>query len=794
MNLTPIIKESFQNYAGAVLQSRALVDVRDCLKPSARQIFYCLYTDKFLHSKPFKKTLKAIGSAMRMYIHGDSSCEGVIMRAGQPFAMRYPLIEVEGSYGNLMESGNWAASRYTSARLSALAEYLFKDIEKETIDEWRNNYDDTEQYPSILSSKGFFNIVNGTMGIGVGAASSIPAFNLKEVNEALIKLLWNPEIDFNDIYCAPDFATGAILLNENEVKESLKNGTGSACKLRSVIEYDSKEKCLIVTEIPYSVYTNTICGELEEILEAEDNPGIERFNDLTGPTPLIKIYLSKTANPNRVLKYLYKNTSLQYYYSINMTMLENGRYPKIFSWKEALQSHINHEKIIYKKGFEFDLKKIEARLHIIEGILICLAQIDEVVHTIKASSSTLEASLALQKNFILDELQAKAILDMKLSKLAHLEVEKLKKEEEGLKIEQEHIKLILNSEDLLKKEIEKGFKEVSSKFGDSRRTKIINLENNSEGYEERILILNLTNKNNLFVTESSTLFSQKRGGVGNKFKLAEGEYIISTISAKTNEVALFFSNKGNGYAYPIEELQPDQKNTLTIESILPIKSYEKILSMTSFNTNTQKDYIIFITKKGMLKKTKTSEFNTNRKGGLRAIDMDSDDEIISTIFLNDEKIGILTEKGYLLICQTKDINSVHRIAKGVKGIKLSDNDFVISAKIIPNDTKELLSISNDGLIKRTSIDEMNITGRYTKGSKLQKLKDRIEVNTDKELYTSSWMVDFLAIHDEKEVLVVSNYAQIKIKIDEISLLGKGAQGNKSIKMSGEESIISLSKF
>jgi DNA gyrase subunit A len=416
------------------------------------------------------------------------------------------------------------------------------------------------------------------------------------------------------------------------------------------------------------------------------------------------------------------------------------------------------------------------------------------VHTIKASSSTLEASLALQKNFILDELQAKAILDMKLSKLAHLEVEKLKKEEEELKIEQEHIKLILNSEDLLKKEIEKGFKEVSSKFGDSRRTKIINLENNNEGYEERILILNLTNKNNLFVTESSTLFSQKRGGVGNKFKLAEGEYIISTISAKTNEVALFFSNKGNGYAYPIEELQPDQKNTLTIESILPIKSYEKILSMTSFNTNTQKDYIIFITKKGMLKKTKTSEFNTNRKGGLRAIDMDSDDEIISTIFSNDEKIGILTEKGYLLICQTKDINSVHRIAKGVKGIKLSDNDFVISAKIIPNDTKELLSISNDGLIKRTSIDEMNITGRYTKGSKLQKLKDRIEVNTDKELYISNWMVDFLAIHDEKEVLVVSNYAQIKIKIDEISLLGKGAQGNKSIKMSGEESIIGLSKF
>ena len=311
MDLTPIIKESFTQYSGAVLQSRALVDVRDCLKPSARQIFYCLYTDKFVHSKPFKKTLKGIGSAMRMYIHGDSSCEGVIMRAGQPFAMRYPLIEVEGSFGNLMESGNWAAPRYTSARLSELANYLFADIDKDTIKEWRDNYDDTEQYPAVLSTKGFYNIVNGSMGIGIGMSSSIPQFNLREVNEALIKLLWNPDIDFEEIYCAPDFATGALLLNESAVKDSLKNGNGFACKLRSVVEFDSKERCFVVKEIPYSVYTNTICGELEKILEAEDNPGIDRFNDLTNSTPLIKIYLTRSANPDIVLKYLYKNTSLQ---------------------------------------------------------------------------------------------------------------------------------------------------------------------------------------------------------------------------------------------------------------------------------------------------------------------------------------------------------------------------------------------------------------------------------------------------------------------------------------------------
>ena len=414
MNLTPIIKESFQNYAGAVLQSRALVDVRDCLKPSARQIFYCLYTDKFLHSKPFKKTLKAIGSAMRMYIHGDSSCEGILMRAGQPFSMRYLLTEVEGSYGNLMESGNWAAPRYTASRLSELSNCLFADVEKRTINEWRDNYDDTEQYPSVLPTKGFYNIVNGTMGIGVGAASSIPQFNLREVNEALIKLLWNPGIDFNEIYCAPDFATGAVLLNEDEVKESLKNGTGSACKLRSIVSFDSSERCLIATEIPYSVYTNTICGELEKILESDDNPGIDRFNDLTGSTPLIKIYLKRSANPDKILKYLYKNTSLQSYYGINMTMLENGRFPRVFTWKEALQAHIDHEVVVYTQGFLFDLQKIKDRLHIIEGLLKAISIIDEVIALIKGAADTKNASRGLQQTFGFTEIQAKAILDIKI--------------------------------------------------------------------------------------------------------------------------------------------------------------------------------------------------------------------------------------------------------------------------------------------------------------------------------------------------------------------------------------------
>jgi len=382
--LKPIIEQAMTQYAGAVLQSRALIDVRDALKPSARQILYCMDKYKYTADKPYQKTMAAIGDAMKhFYIHGDSSCEGIIMRAGQPFAMRYPLVSIKGNGGNLMESGNWGAPRYTEARLAKVTASLFEDIEKETIKEWRDNYSETEQYPSVLPSKGFYNIVNGSQGIGIGMASSIPQFNIKDVNAALAHLLDNPDCSFEEIYCAPDFATGAMLINESEVKQSLKNGNGFACKLRSVVEFDSKERCFIVTEIPYGVYTNTICGELEELVNSEDNIGIDRFIDLTGTTPLLKIYLNKKANPDKVLRYLYKNTSLQYYYGINLTMLDNGRFPRVFTWKEALQAHINHEVEVYRRGFEFDLHKIRDRIHIIDGLLICMASIDEVVHTIK---------------------------------------------------------------------------------------------------------------------------------------------------------------------------------------------------------------------------------------------------------------------------------------------------------------------------------------------------------------------------------------------------------------------------
>ena len=778
--LKPIIEQSMTQYAGAVLQSRALVDVRDCLKPSARQIFYALYTDKFVSSKPHHKTLKAVGSLSRFYIHGDSSAVGILMRAGQSFAMRYPLMDVKGNAGTLMESGNWAHQRYTESRLSPLANYLFTDIDKDTIEEWRDNYDDTEQYPGVLPTKGFYNIVNGTQGIAVGAASSIPQYNLKELNNALIHLIDNPDCDFNEIYCAPDFATGAILYNESDVKESMKNGTGFACKLRSVVEFDSKERCFVVTEIPYGVYTNTICGQLEEIVNGEDNPGIERFNDLTGSTPLIKIYLAKKANPDRVLKYLYKNTFLQYHYGINFTMLDNGRFPRVFGWKEMLQSHIDHERLVYRRAFEFDLNKIKSRIHIIDGLLICMARIEEVIQTIRNSASGVAASVALQQNFLLDEAQAKAVLDMKLSRLAHLEVKKLENERAELQAKAEAIEKILNDEELFKEEIKKGWREVASKFGDARRTKIINIsKDDEEPTEVKSLQISMTNQNNIYLSETSTLYTQKRGGVGNKAKLGAGEYVIHSEQLESNEEVAFFTAGGDFYHYPAAALAVGEK--IAVETLFGI-SNERIVAIAAFNKRRASKNIVFFTKNGFVKKSELAEYNLKRSGSLKAINLDANDEIASILFINDEDVGIMTELGNFIRITTKDIRAIGRIAKGVRGIKLNDGDAVCCAYPIKSESQYIVSVTASGLFKKTPIAEFTVQGKNTKGAKIHKLTG------------NDHMADFMALGTETEILVASSQSCIKLSVNDIPTLSRVTQGAKAIKMNDTAKIVGISLY
>ena len=780
MDFIDIIKQSFTQYSGAVLQSRALIDARDCLKPSARQIYYSLYTDKFLFNKPFRKTLKAIGSIARFYIHGDSSAVGVLMRSAQPFAMRYSLIEVNGNAGTLLESGNWASQRYTESRLSEISCNLFEGIDKNTIIDWRDNYDNTEQYPSVLPSKGFYNIVNGTLGIGTGLASSIPQFNLREVNSALIYLLQNPNCNFEDIYCAPDFATGALLLNESEIKESLRTGNGSACKLRSVIEYDIKDHCLIVKEIPYGVYTNTICGQLEKIIESEENPGIDRFNDLTGQQVNIKIYLHKNINPDKVIKFLYKNTSLQYYYGINMTMLDNGKFPKVFTWKEALQTHINHEKIIYKRGFEFDLQKIKNRIHIIDGLLICLASIDEVVHTIKESESSASASKALQTKFLLDAEQAKAVLDMKLSRLANLEVKKLENELHELQQEAQKIEDILNDENKFNQELIKGWQDISKKFGDDRRTKIVKLAEEDESGELQDIVAEncivvLTEGNTLKRIPTKNFVPQKRNGKGVKNQEDITSMIIRT---NTQDNLMIFTNKGTMYRLLVDEIPEgtNQSKGYPIDALVQMQADEQAQVIYSIYRDTDAKYVVFLTKNGIIKKTTLEEYiKTKKKNGIAAINLKENDELVSVFLLKEEPIIILTKQGYGIKIDSKEISTSGRTAIGVKSITLSMDDEVVCGLPI-RDTNDYLAVfAEAGTAKKFAIKDITLQKRGGKGM----------------IYSKEPAATACLVSDNDAILVVGDKTSICIKAEDIPVGARTTIGNQIIKNS---KIIGVSKI
>lgn len=772
-----ILSTAFLNYAGYNLQRRAIPDVRDGLKWGARQLLHAQMLGKFTYNKPFKKAIKSVSQVMGFsYVHGDASAYGTFIRMAKPFVMNVPLQEVKGNYGTLIDPEDHSASRYVEMRGSEAAAYLLKDLDKNTIDEWEDTYDLEGKFPKVLPAKGIWGLVNGCISIGSGMSCSVAPMNLRELNTALIKLLWNPNISDDEILVMPDFPTGATILNANEVKESLKNGAGKACKIRATIEYDSDNRCLIVKEMPYSTYTNTICNEIANIMQEDENSGIKEFVDYTGIKPDLRIYLTKNANPSKVIKKLYKNTSLQTFYSINMVLLDKGKTPRIFGLREAMQAYLTHEKEVYTKGYQFDLNKIKERLHIINGLLLAISKIDEVIQTIKQSESTEKANQNLQKLLNIDTIQAKAILDIKLSRLAKLEISKLEAEKSDLESTAKKIKEILNSEDLLKKEIEKGLVEVMNKFGDERRTKILNVEGEEEEPQEVVsLQAYLTNQNMLYITKSSNLYTQKRGGAGKRIKMDKGEYIIDSIQLDSNQNIFFFSKNGDYYSASIDSISLEEK--IPIESLISLKDNDIIKAISG---KINKKYILFVTKKGMLKKTELSEYNSKRQGALKAISLEEGDEIADIIFSDSEDLGILTSKGNFVIITTKDVNAIGRVTKGIKAIKLNEEDFVKSARIIPKNTKSIVSITSQGFITQTELKEFLVRGKNTKGNKIQKIDEQDSLS------------DFIPTVKEKELLINSTNSNIKISINEIPLSHKGAKGVKSIKIKNNEKIIGIS--
>ena len=594
-------------------------------------------------------------------------------------------------------------------------------------------------------------------------------------------MLKNPNCDFDEIYCAPDFATGAILLNADEVKESIKNGVGKACKLRSVIEYDESENCLIVKEIPYSVYTSTIRSELDRILNEGLCPGIERYNDLTGSTPNIKIYLTKKANISKVLQILYKETSLQHHFSINMTMLDNGRFPKVFGWRDLLQAHIDHEKLIYRRGYEYDLSKAEARLHIVEGILIALAHIEEVIEVIKKSSSTADANKNLQTSFLLDEIQAKAILDIKLSRLAHMEVEKFENEATELKAKINGLRYILDNEEEFNKQIIKGWQDVADKFGDERRTQIMNLaidQETDEPVEKKQMVVHLTNLNTLYAYEDTTLITARRGR-GMKVKLGNNEQIIQTVKDSNLSNLLLFSSLGKVYNLPLSNLALDCRTP--ISTILELAPDEIITYIISDADKNQGEQVLFVTQKGTVKKTLLKEYNTKRTKGITAIKLTEGDFIKRVMIVNDnDNLAISTKNGYVVIFPLSDINIQGRATIGVRGITLRPNDKVCDACVIRKDAKELISVTETGQVKKTDLDEFSVTSRAAKGMIIHKLTD-----DDK-------LAGFAAVSsNSKTVSIASTGAIIKISLNEIPTTSRNTNGVKSINLKENQYVTGL---
>ena len=769
-----VFEEEFLEFAGYNLQRRALPDARDGCKWGARKLIHAQMLGKLTHDKPFKKAIKSVSQAMGFsYTHGNASAYGTFIRMAKPFAYRYPLQEAKGNYGTLINPDDHSADRYVELRGSEIAALLLKNLEKDTITEWEDTYDMEGQFPKVLPAMGFWNGVNGCISIGSGMSSSLPPLNLKETNEAMIRLLWNPEISDDEILCYPDFPTGATLLNKEEVKQSLLKGNGNACKVRATIEWDARDRCLIVKELPYSVYTNTICNELATLMDENENCGIKDFCDYTKQKPDLRIYLQKSATPDKVLKLLYKETSLQSYFSINMTVLDMGITPVVMNQRQLFQAHLDHERLVYRRSFEFDLNKIRARLHIIEGLLKAIDAIDEVIHTIKASASTAAASIALQKLLSIDEIQAKAILDIKLSRLAHLEVNKLVNEKAKLEPEKTRIEAILSDETLLKKEIENGLRAVATKFGDARRTRVLDLSSDSEGevIEEKSLIVNLTNYGNIYAHEQSTLITQRRGGAGSKIKLQNGECVIESVVDTNLGTLMAFSDGGRGYSYPMSELPID--SFVNVSEIFKLAQNEKISNIMSYS-NAEYKYVIFITEQGMIKKTELKEYKTKGARGSQAIRLRDGDSICRILFMNEEDIGLLTTNGQFMRFPTSDIAPVGKVAMGVVGAKLNPGDKIIDARALCPDVKEIVSLTSDGMISRTSLDSLPKTNRNVKGTKIQKVND------------GETLIGFVAMSESGDIIATTGLTAIKFNTREVSLTGRGALGVKALKLKAKE--------
>ena len=793
-NIETEMKTSYIDYAMSVIVSRALPDVRDGLKPVHRRILYAMHEDGITSDKPYRKCANTVGSVLgRYHPHGDSSVYDALVRMAQDFSMRYMLIDGHGNFGSTDGDGA-AAMRYTEARMSKIAEYMLTDIEKNTVD-FMPNYDDRLQEPTVLPAKIPTLLINGSAGIAVGMATSIPPHNLTEVINGIIKIIDNKEISDEELISVikgPDFPTYGIILGKEGIKQAYTTGKGKiTVRAEAEIEEMSNGKQrIIVTSLPYQVNKAKLIENIANLVKEKRIEGISELRDESDRTEKVRIVieLKRDINAQVVLNRLYKNTQMQDTFGIIMLALVNGE-PKILTLRQCLDNYIEHRKTVVIRRTRFELEKAEARAHILEGLKIAIDNIDEVINIIRSSYD--DAKERLMKRFNLTDIQAQAILDMRLKTLSGLQREKIEEEYNELMKLIAHLKDILSNENLVYDIIKEELLEIKEKFGDERRTKIVAAEGEidvEDLIKEEQTVVALTHFGYIKRMPIDTYKSQKRGGKGiTGIATREEDFVKDIFIASTHDTILFFSNKGKVYrlrGYEIPEAGRTAKGT-AIVNILSLDPGEKISAVIPIQVFAEGNYLLFATKNGLIKKTSLLEYNTVRKSGLQAINLKEDDELIG-VRLTDgqDNVVLVTKEGMAITFDEKDVRPVGRVSQGVIGIRLDENDSVIGMESIINGKEStLLAITENGFGKRTELEEYRVQTRGGKG-----------VITYKITPKTGTIVGIRIVKENEDVMLITDTGTIiRLNVKDISILGRNTQG-VTLMRTNEGKVVSIEKI
>ncbi|QJA09820.1 DNA gyrase subunit A [Romboutsia sp. CE17] len=788
------MKESYIDYAMSVIAGRALPDVRDGLKPVHRRILYSMNELNLTPDKPYRKSARIVGDVLGKYHpHGDSAVYLAMVRMAQDFSTRGLLVDGHGNFGSV-DGDSPAAMRYTEARMSKLSLELLRDIEKETVD-YGPNFDESLKEPLVLPARFPNLLVNGSNGIAVGMATSIPPHNLGEVIDATIQLIDNPECTVEDLIQniqGPDFPTAAIIMGKENIADAYRTGRGKVkVRARAYIEELTKgRQQIVVTEIPYQVNKAKLVERIAELVKDKKLEGISDLRDESNRNGMrIVIELKRDANANIVLNNLYKHSQMEDTFSIIMLALVNG-VPRVLNLKQILYYYLEHQKDVVTRRTKFDLNKAEARAHVLEGLKIALDNIDAVINLIRASKTAAEAKAGLIEKFNLSEVQAQAILDMRLQRLTGLERDKIDAEYEELLKKIEKLRAILADEKLLLNVIKKEMLEIKEKYADERRTEIRHAEGEIDMRDlisDEEITITLTHFGYIKRLPSDTYKSQKRGGRGvSALTTREEDFVKHLITTTTHSRLLFFTNKGRVFrldAFEVPEGKRQSKGT-AIVNLLQLAPGEKIATLLAIDTkDTDKD-LLLATKKGIVKRTKRTEFKNINKSGLIAIGLRADDELIGVKLTDGNKEVILvTKDGMSIRFNENDIRPMGRTAMGVKGITLSGDDEVVSMSLSDEGT-DLLVVSENGLGKRTDINEYRSQIRAGKGIKTYN-------NSEK----TGKIVGAEMVNEDDEIMIInSDGVLIRLRVADISIFGRVTSGVKLMKTDDEVNVVSIAKI